>query len=324
MERAGCSPEQTEHILRWWLRGGRIAEVPDRPGFGFSKTTRAGLGALDRQFEGFADVIEEHPSPDGAVRLLARLPDGAVVESVLLPGEGLCVSTQVGCAVGCTFCMTGKEGLERSLLPAEMLAQLVLARRRQPVRRVVFMGMGEPAHNLPAVIEAIDLMGRYAGVGHKELVFSTVGHPGVFERLAGQEVRPALALSLHTTDPALRQRLLPRAPSVNPAELLRAAVDYSRQTGHPLQVQWTLLAGVNDGDEEVERLIELLRGARAVVNFIPYNPVDGLNHRRTSGDRAIEMTRALHRAGIVAKLRTSHGGEVDGACGQLRGRILKV
>lgn len=250
------------------------------------------------------------------------MSDGATVESVILPGDGLCISTQVGCAVGCRFCMTGRGGLERSLSAAEMLAQLALARRRQAIRRVVFMGMGEPAHNLPAVTEAIDLLGRFSGIGHKELVFSTVGHPGVFERLAEQQVRPALALSLHSTDRRLREGLLPRAPRVDPPELVRAALGYARDTGHPLQLQWTLLEGVNDGDAELERLIELLEGQRAVVNFIPYNPVAGAEYRRTSGDRAIVMTRALHRAGIVAKLRTSHGGDVDAACGQLRSRLV--
>jgi 23S rRNA (adenine2503-C2)-methyltransferase len=182
------------------------------------------------------------------------------------------------------------------------------------------MGMGEPAHNLPAVIEAAEHLGLHGGVGHKDLVVSTVGDPDVFARLAAARVRPALALSLHTTRAALRRELLPRAPLVEPRELLRAALAYARRTGHPLQLQWTLLAGVNDGDDELGRLVAWLRGEPVVVDFIPLNPVPGGAHRRTAADRVHAMTRRLHRAGITAKVRRSAAADVEGACGQLRAR----
>ena len=143
------------------------------------------------------------------------MADGQMVESVLLPRDGLCVSTQVGCAVGCRFCMTGKSGLIRQVTSMEILAQVVLARRMRAVK-VVFMGMGEPAHNLENVLEAIDLLGTEGGIGHKNLVFSTVGDPRVFEALPRQRIKPALALSLHTTKAELRAHLLPRAPESRP------------------------------------------------------------------------------------------------------------
>jgi 23S rRNA (adenine2503-C2)-methyltransferase len=146
------------------------------------------------------------------------LADGMTAESVLLARDGLCVSSQVGCAVGCVFCMTGREGLVRQLGSAEIVAQVALARALRPVKKVVFMGMGEPAHNLENVMEAIDLLGTVGGIGHKNLVFSTVGDPRVFERLASGRVKPALALSLHTTKAALRAELLPRAPALTPIE----------------------------------------------------------------------------------------------------------
>ena len=260
------------------------------------------------------------PAADGGEGLLVELADGRRVEAVLLPGDGLCVSTQVGCAVGCTFCSTGTLGLVRQLRPEEILAQVVLARRRRPVRRVVFMGMGEPAHNLEAVLAAVDALGRFGDVGRKDLVFSTVGEPGLFPRLAAADVRPALALSLHTTDSETRARLLPRAPRVDPADLLRAALDYADAVGHPLQLQWTLLAGVNDGDEELARLVELVRGRRVAVNYIPFNPGDGLPHARVDRDRTHAVTRALHAAGVIAKVRMSAGQDVGVACGQLTGR----
>jgi 23S rRNA (adenine2503-C2)-methyltransferase len=183
------------------------------------------------------------------------------------------------------------------------------------------MGMGEPAHNLDNVMDAIELLGTEGGMGHKELVFSTVGDRRVFERLPQGPVKPALALSLHTTRPALRKHLLPRAPRIDPEELIALGERYARLTTYPIQYQWTLIEGVNDGDDELERMVALLAGKYAVMNFIPYNTVDGLDFRRPSVERAREMTRHLHRHGILAKLRRSAGQDVEGACGQLRARV---
>jgi 23S rRNA (adenine2503-C2)-methyltransferase len=222
--------------------------------------------------------------------------------------------------VGCRFCKTGESGLLRQLSAAEIVAQVALARRLAPVRRVVLMGMGEPAHNLDAVLEALRWLGSHGALGHKSLVFSTVGDDRAFERLLSNEVRPALALSLHTTKRELREQLLPRAPRIDPAELLKSACAYSNAVTWPLQVQWTLLEGVNDGDDEVERLAELLRGERAIVNLIPWNTVEGFDFRRPDPLRARDMVRALKARGVFATIRRSGGQDVDGACGQLRAR----
>jgi 23S rRNA (adenine2503-C2)-methyltransferase len=164
---------------------------------------------MDAELQALGRVFAEHAGEDGSARLLVELADGQTVEAVLLPRDGLCVSTQVGCAVGCVFCMTGRDGLKRQLGSAEIVAQVALARSRRVVRKVVFMGMGEPAHNLDNVLEAIDLLGTLGGIAHKNLVFSTVGDRRVFDRLPRAPVRPALALSLHSTRPALREQLLP-------------------------------------------------------------------------------------------------------------------
>jgi 23S rRNA (adenine2503-C2)-methyltransferase len=251
-----------------------------------------------------------------------ELADGQTIESVLLPNDGVCVSSQAGCAVGCTFCMTGTLGLLRQLGSAEIVAQVALARSRRAIRRVVFMGMGEPAHNIDNVLEAIELFGTEGALGHKNLVFSTVGDRRVFERLPQGPVKPALALSLHTTKAALRAELLPRAQRFDPAELVELAQAYSRATTYPIQYQWTLLAGVNDGDDELDRLAEFLRGHYAMVNFILYNKVDGLPHTRTAPERAREIIRGMMQRGVLAKLRVSAGQDVDGGCGQLRAREL--
>ncbi len=317
----GAGPAHEQAALRAWLQGLPFEAGHAHPGDFFPARFRAALPELQAFRDGLGRVHSAHPAGDGSTRLLVRFADGQTVESVLLPRNGVCVSTQVGCAVGCTFCMTGREGVKRQLGSAEIAAQVALARTRgHVVRKVVFMGMGEPSHNLDNVLEAIEALGTVGGIAHKNLVFSTVGDRRAFERLPRGVVRPALALSLHTTKPALRTELLPRAPRIEPAELVSLAGDYAEATGYPVQYQWTLLEGVNDGDDEVEAIADLLAGQYAVMNFIPFNPIPGSAHRRPDMARAARMVRELHRRGVLAKLRYSAGQDVEGGCGQLRAR----
>jgi 23S rRNA (adenine2503-C2)-methyltransferase len=351
----GAKPCHEDRLLRGWSQ---VCSY-DRPriaaeGF-FPLALRNKLPAIEAELNGLARLRSEYPADEGVARLLVELADGQLVESVLLPRGGLCVSTQVGCAVGCVFCMSGRDGLQRQLGSAEIVAQVVLARKRRAVSRVVFMGMGEPAHNLDNVLEAIQLLGTQGNIGHKNLVFSTVGDLRVFERLmeglsrrtspenlpspqpspasgrggkrerqSSIPVKPALAISLHTTDAALRARLLPRAPQIAVEELVERAEVYARATSYPVQYQWTLLEGVNDSDAEVKRIAELLSGKYAVVNFIPFNDVDGLAYRRPSSERIAVMVQTLKQHGILAKIRDSAGQEIEGACGQLRARAVKT
>lgn len=318
----GAKPCHLDALFKAWTHAQPLDSGKRRAEDFLPLALRAALPRIGEELAALARVCSEHPGEDGASRLLVRLADGQTVESVLLPREGVCVSSQVGCAVGCRFCMTGQDGLLRQLGSAEIVAQVALARARRPVRKVVFMGMGEPAHNLDNVLEAIELLGTVGGFGHKNLVFSTVGDIRVFERLPAGPVKPALALSLHTTHPRLRAELLPKAPAIDPAELVALAERYARVTTYPVQYQWTLIAGVNDSDEELANIATLLKGKYAVMNFIPYNAVDGLPYQRPSWERAAEMARHLHRQGILTKLRHSAGQEVEGGCGQLRARAL--
>jgi 23S rRNA (adenine2503-C2)-methyltransferase len=182
--------------------------------------------------------------------------------------------------------------------------------------------MGEPAHNLDNVLEAIELLGTEGAFGHKNLVFSTVGDRRVFEQLPLGTVKPALALSLHSTRAELRAKLLPHAQRIDPAELVALGERYARATGYPIQYQWTLLEGVNDGDEELDRIAELLCGKYAVMNFIPWNEVVDLPFKRPTWERAVTMVRSLIQRGILAKLRNSAGQDIDGGCGQLRARTV--
>lgn len=319
----GAKPCHVERVLRCWAQGLPLTcdwqPAAKRP----PAAVCAALPELAAALAGLARVHSEHAGEDGSVRLLVDLGDGQQVESVLLPRNGVCVSTQVGCAVGCVFCMTGRDGLQRQLSSAEIVAQVALARARRPVKKVVFMGMGEPAHNLDAVVEAIELLGTAGGIGHKNLVFSTVGDRRVFERLPRGRVRPALALSLHSTNAELRAQLLPRAPRIDPAELVALCDGYARATRYPIQYQWTVLAGVNDSEAELDGIVRLLAGKYAVMNLIPYNAVEGTGFSRPSAERAEAMSFYLYKRGILAKLRQSAGQDVDGGCGQLRARAAR-
>jgi 23S rRNA (adenine2503-C2)-methyltransferase len=371
----GCKPCHEDRVLRGWSQVCSYDRKGSPAGTFFPAALRSELPAIEAELNGLARLHGEYPADADVARLLVELHDGQMVESVLLPRGGLCVSTQAGCAVGCVFCMSGRAGLLRQLGSAEIVAQVVLARRRRKVEKVVFMGMGEPAHNLDNVLEAIELLGTQGNIGHKNLVLSTVGDLRVFERLMGERsparpelvegsngagsragstscacavgthvpyshglppagaprtdtpkfaVRPALALSLHTTDVALRARLLPHAPRIAIEELVERCETYARATSYPTQYQWTLIEGVNDGDAELERIVQLLSGKYAVMNFIPFNEVDGLAYRRPSAERIAAIVHSLNRQGIYTRIRDSAGPEVEGACGQLRARTVKA
>lgn len=316
----GALPAHEARVLRAWVQQRALDTRRRRAEDFLPLALRTALPQLQTQWQNLARLHSAHAGEDDSERLLVQLADGQMVESVLLPRDGLCVSAQVGCAVGCVFCMTGRSGLLRQLGSAEIVAQVVLARRRRAVKKVVFMGMGEPAHNLDNVLDAIECLGTLGNIGHKNLVFSSVGDARVFERLPQASVKPALAISLHTTDPALRRRLLPKAPELSPQELVELGEQYARAIGYPIQYQWTLLEGINDSDEELAGIARLLKGKYAVMNLIPYNTVEGFDFRRPSWERAAEMARTLHRQGILTKLRHSAGQDVDGGCGQLRAR----
>jgi len=317
---AGAGPSHERRVLRLWSHALPRDSGKRRPASFFPASLLAALPAIEAELAALARIHSVHPGADGSERLLVALSDGQTVESVLLPRDGLCVSSQIGCAVGCQFCMTGRDGLLRQLGSAEIIAQVALARLRRPVRKVVFMGMGEPAHNLENVVEAIELLGTTGNIGHKNLVFSTVGDPRAFERLRQGEVRPALALSLHTTRAELRRKLLPRAPNMAPEELIGECESYARATGYPIQYQWTLLEGINDSEEEIEGIVRLLSGKYSVLNMIPFNAVEGTAFSRPSRERCERMARTLLQRGILTKLRYSAGQDVDGGCGQLRAR----
>jgi 23S rRNA (adenine2503-C2)-methyltransferase len=186
-----------------------------------------------------------------------------------------------------------------------------------PIDRIVYMGMGEPTHNLDAVLVAAARLKHETQIGPRRQTLSTVGSVRAFARMHEAPVRPCLALSLHTADEALRRELLPRAGRDPLRELVAAADAYGRAVGTPVQFEWTLLAGVNDGDADADRLCELLRGVRGYVNFIVWNPVAGLPFAAPPRERTVALVRRVKQNGILATIRDSSGPDADAACGQL-------
>lgn len=318
----GCKPQHTSAFYRSLFGVIPPIKVTDER---FPKAFREALPALYEAIGNILTVVNSQKGEEEeSLKLLFALKDGHTIESVLLPREGVCVSNQVGCAVGCVFCMTGQSGLIRQLTDLEIVAQVIVARKQRPqTRKVVFMGMGEPSHNLRNVISAINFLGTYSQIPHKNLVLSTVGDQRVFDTVHASSVKPALAISLHSTIAQKRSMLLPRAGKIAIETLIHEAERYARATGYPTQYQWTLIEGVNDGDDEVENIISLLSGHYAMMNFIPVNSVDNRSFTRPTEDRCKAMAKALKNAHIVAKFRHSAAQNVEGGCGQLRSRHLK-
>lgn len=302
-----------------------IVPWPDQDNPKFPKAMREALPEIKADIEGVLKVVDQHKGEEeDSLKLLFQLQDGHTIESVLLPREGVCVSSQVGCAVGCVFCMTGQSGLIRQLTDLEIVAQVIEAKRLRPeTRKVVFMGMGEPSHNLKNVMSAIEFLGTYSQIPHKNLVLSTVGDQRVFDALNESTVKPALAISLHTTIKEKREKLLPRAGKISIESIVNQAESYARQTGYPIQYQWTLMDGINDGDDELANIAQLLTGKYALMNFIPVNAVDNSPYKRPEWSWCQEMAKVLKASRILAKFRHSAAQDVEGGCGQLRYRHLQ-
>lgn len=312
------SPKKAMLAMRL-VAAGKVPEVAEfeRQGLTLSASEQDTLASWLRS--GLATkVVGQTHAQDGTIKLLLEMPDGKQVETVAMPVGACCVSSQVGCAVGCRFCASGLYGVERHLTTDEIVEQVVHARRLMRIDRVVFMGMGEPSHNLDNVLGAVERIKQEVLISPRRQTLSTVGSVRAVERIRAAAVRPCLALSLHTADESLRRELLPRAHK-DPLREIVAAVDaYGREIGMPVQFEWTLLRGINDRDEDIDQLCDLLDGVRGYVNFIVYNPVDGLPYEAPDRDRIVHMTRAVKARGILAKIRDSSGPDAQAACGQLR------
>ena len=277
---------------------------------------------------GDAEITKRQDSDDGTQKLLLTWPDGAVAETVMIPDADrrtACVSSQVGCPVGCTFCASGINGVKGNLSPSQIVEQIIqLNKLLQPkgerITNVVFMGMGEPMANYANVMQAIRVLHEPLGlnIGARRITVSTVGVPAKMRELAGESLPLNLAISLHAPNEPLRKQLIPWAEHFALDDILDAARFYFDQTGREITLEYILLAGVNDQLEHAQELAQLCRTLRANVNLIRYNEVDGLPYGRPlSSDVDIFQTE-LRRQGVNAHVRKSRGRDIDAACGQLR------
>ena len=325
LQELGASPEHAARIRRRLLGGGDpTAEA--HGGYSWPQGLREGLE--DRVIWLSIQSEQRAEAADGSEKHLLRLGDGELVEAVRLPGSdapSACLSIQVGCGVACRFCASGLDGVRRNLAAHEILEQVALLRRFGPVRRLVFMGSGEPTHNLPALGAALPVLRDEADLGPRNVLVSTVGPPSAIRRLAEMGLKFTLAVSLHTLDPALRAALIPTQPRVDPEELLAAADEHYRRSGRSYQVEYVLLAGLNDSRADARELARALRGRRAHLSLIAWNPVPGVPFE-TPGQASVRaFLEVLHEEGVSCTLRDTVGGDAAAACGQLRaGRLAAI
>jgi 23S rRNA (adenine2503-C2)-methyltransferase len=315
-----------EQILRWVYEtnAASIMEMTNLPA-----TEREALDATFTLGEPEAATISR--SKDGTVKHLWRLEDGELIESVLIPTPDrltLCISSQAGCAMGCTFCATGAGGFSRHLATHEIVGQFRAARRwaaeneMGPITNIVYMGMGEPLANRKAVHPSLSILHRGFGVGARRITVSTVGVvPGIRE-LAARPEQFGLALSLHAPIEELRRELIPLEKRYPLPELMAAMRDFSEEKGRRITFEYTMIDGVNDAEELAPKLAELARSVHAFVNLIPYNPIPSKNWGPSTPARLAHFVRILEGAGVSAAIRESRGRDIDAACGQLRATAL--
>jgi 23S rRNA (adenine2503-C2)-methyltransferase len=324
----GERPYRASQVMQWIHAGG----VTD-----FSEMTNLSK-ALRARLQGCAEIcppaiVGDHQSADGSRKWLMRLADGNCIETVFIPERDrgtLCISSQVGCALNCSFCSTARQGFNRNLGTGEIVGQLwqaarVLGQDRKAPRvisNVVLMGMGEPLLNYENVLRAIRLMLDDFGYGlsKRRVTLSTAGIVPAIERLR-EDCGVSLAVSLHAPDDALRSELVPLNRKYPIAKLLAACRRYVGDGRRSVTFEYVMLAGINDGDEHARRLVRLLRDMPAKVNLIPFNTFAGTVYARSPQARIDYFRKLLMAAGLITITRRTRGDDIDAACGQLAGRF---
>jgi len=316
-------PAWRAKAIRRWLIGRRAASFADMTDL--SKELRT---QLEQDFRIWTTSIAKHSkADDGTEKLLLELDDRQRIECVLLRDgdrRTVCISSQVGCAMGCVFCASGIDGVVRNLTTGEIIEQLLrlqlLLPAEERLSHIVVMGMGEPLANLdrllPALAKAQDPDGL--GISQRRITVSTVGLPQAIDRLTAENPGYHLAVSLHAAEDTLRTKLVPVNKSIGLAEVMAAADRYWEASGRRLTFEYVLLGSVNDSPEDAQRLVRLLGGRAALVNIIPYNAVAGLPWREPTKGSQERFLDVLRIAGVNVQVRRRKGARIDAACGQLR------
>jgi 23S rRNA (adenine2503-C2)-methyltransferase len=266
---------------------------------------------------------------DKTRKYLLKLADGMIIETVGIPTSKrltVCVSSQVGCAMACDFCATGKSGFSRNLKAHEIIDQILTVQNdfQQRVSNVVFMGMGEPLANLPEVIKAVKSINEDIGIGQRSLTISTVGLPHKIKELAEAKLQVTFAVSLHASNQTIRQELIPTANNYPLSKILDDCREYVEITGRRITFEYILLSGINDLPVHAKELASHLKGFQTHVNLIPYNPISEVDFKRPSKERVTDFMERLQRENITVSVRYSRGLDADAACGQLRYQKLKM
>lgn len=310
-----------------WICGKRATSFDDMTDI--AKNFRA---ELSREFQILTTSVERHQQAgDGTEKLLLRLSDGEKVECVLLRDgirRTVCISSQVGCAMGCVFCATGQDGLVRNLTTGELVEQMLqlqlLLNSEERLSHIVVMGMGEPFANFDNLAAALNLIGDdYGlGIGARKITISTVGIPDAIDKLSELNCRYNLAVSLHAPNDELRNKIVPSNRKLGIANLLDASDKYFDVTGRKLTYEYILLAGINDQLEHARQLAKLLKNRKALLNLIPYNKVDNLPYDEPGVAAVHRFYQTVESNGIFVIQRKRKGDEINASCGQLRRSLL--
>ena len=288
------------------------------------------LAKLEEQFYIAAPQIERRQeAKDGTVKYLLRMEDGNCIETVVMRyhyGNTVCVSTQVGCRMGCRFCASTVGGLNRSLTTGEMLEQIYEVQRitGERVSNVILMGIGEPLDNYENVVRFIRMISDERGlhISQRNITLSTCGLVDGIYRLMKEDLTITLAISLHAPNDVLRREMMPVANRYSIAEILKACREYVDHTGRRVTFEYSLVDGTNDSAEHAEELADLLHGLNCHVNLIPLNPVEGRMGERSKRTKVLEFQKILESRHITATIRREMGSDIDAACGQLRGKNI--
>lgn len=304
-----------------------FGEMTNLPGAFRAKLEAASLLQL------LTEETRQEAAPTATSKYLFRLQDSQKVEAVLMRhdyGNSVCVTTQVGCRMGCTFCASTFGGLVRNLTAGEIVDQIIMMQRDLPegerIGSVVLMGSGEPMENYDECLKAMRLMHDPEGlnIGYRHITISTSGLVPGMRRLAEEGIPVTLALSLHAPNDELRSQLMPVNRTYPLADVLAAAIEYGEKTGRRVTYEYLLIEGVNDNSGQALELAGLLRGTLAHVNLIPMNPVtERPQYRRPSRERVVHFRDLLEENGVTATIRREMGGDIDAACGQLRNRVAR-
>ena len=323
MERIGEKPFRAKQLYQWMHQ--KLAR-------GFDEMTNLPAAMRDRcaalyEYTAVKQVRMQESAIDGTKKFLFELRDGSLVESVWMKykhGNSVCISSQVGCRMGCAFCASTLDGLERSLLPSEMLDQIyaITLLTGERVSNVVVMGTGEPLDNFENLLKFLELLTDENGlhISQRNVTVSTCGLVPRMRELADNKLQITLALSLHATTDEKRRKLMPIANKYSIAELMEACAYYFEKTGRRITFEYALVGGVNDTKEDARELTELIRSLNCHVNLIPVNPIKERSFVQSEGEAIAAFKNKLEKNGNNVTIRRDMGRDIDGACGQLRRR----